>query len=164
MYLTEDVGTTVYLSPEQVNHAGLYDFKVDVWALGCWLYYLSTYKAPFSGTNFALLSYNIVNEEPKDLPSEYSEELKTFISKALTKNPKERPPALELFLWVPATIINNYSMPKQPAGSTTFMNPTKSTIGRQKSSSRQNTILEAYKPSKTKIRSKVLKDRGKCYY
>lgn len=34
MYLKEDVGTTVYLSPEQVNRVGLYDYKIDIWAIG----------------------------------------------------------------------------------------------------------------------------------
>jgi serine/threonine protein kinase len=34
MYLKEDVGTTVYLSPEQANRIGLYDYKIDIWAYG----------------------------------------------------------------------------------------------------------------------------------
>mmetsp|Transcript_25001 Transcript_25001/g.27687 ORF Transcript_25001/g.27687 Transcript_25001/m.27687 type:complete len:105 (+) Transcript_25001:196-510(+) len=35
MYLKEEVGTTIYLSPEQVNYVGLYDYKIDIWAYGC---------------------------------------------------------------------------------------------------------------------------------
>lgn len=85
MYLKDEVGTTVYLSPEQVNRVGLYDYKIDIWAIGWCLHYLSTFKPPFSGSTFANLSYNILNEDPPELSSEYSEEFKGLIKKALEK-------------------------------------------------------------------------------
>jgi NIMA (never in mitosis gene a)-related kinase len=40
------VGTTLYLSPEIVKQQP-YDFKVDVWAIGCALYHLAQLEPPF---------------------------------------------------------------------------------------------------------------------
>lgn len=149
MYLKEEVGTTVYQSPEQVNSIGLYDYKIDIWAFGCCIYYITAFKPPFTGSTFANLSYSILNEEPPELPSEYSDELKQFINKALAKSSKDRPTAIELLSQVPFAISNKYTLPKQTlASSTTFMNPTKSAIGRQKSVSKQVTVLETLKVSK----------------
>eukprot|EP00344_Euplotes_crassus_P012592 CAMPEP_0196997094 /NCGR_PEP_ID=MMETSP1380-20130617/2802_1 /TAXON_ID=5936 /ORGANISM="Euplotes crassus, Strain CT5" /LENGTH=223 /DNA_ID=CAMNT_0042413233 /DNA_START=858 /DNA_END=1529 /DNA_ORIENTATION=- len=60
-----------------------------------------------------------------------------MISKCLTKSPKERPTAMELCLSIPSTTISNYAPPKVPTlSSLTFMNPTKSTIEREKSTSK----------------------------
>jgi NIMA (never in mitosis gene a)-related kinase len=40
------VGTPYYVSPEVVRGAG-YDWKSDVWSLGCLLYELATLRSPF---------------------------------------------------------------------------------------------------------------------
>jgi len=144
MYLSESVGTTVYLSPEQVNHVTVYDHKIDIWAVGCCLYNLWCFKPPFSGTSFSILSYSILNDEPSELPSEYSEEFKTFITKSLTKIPKDRPSAIDLCLFIPTTIINSYTAPKHiTAASTSFMKITKSAAGRQKSPTKRKLAQEA---------------------
>ena len=42
------MGTPLYLAPEQVKHQG-YDFKVDIWSLGCLLYLLTALEPPFHG-------------------------------------------------------------------------------------------------------------------
>jgi len=97
MYIKDEVGTTVFLSPEQVNRVGLYDYKIDIWATGCCLYYLATFKPPFNGSaglpqfvsaaacyerqSFANLSYSILNEEPDELCSDYSDDFKDMIKK-----------------------------------------------------------------------------------
>lgn len=137
MYLKEDLGTTTYCSPEQINYVGLYDYKIDVWAFGCCMYYLTAFKPPFSGSNFSDLSYNINNTEPAKLSESWDLEYLTLISKCLTKSSKERPTAMELCLCIPSSVINNYTPPKIPTlASLTFMNPTKSTIEREKSTSK----------------------------
>jgi hypothetical protein len=52
----------------------------------------------------------------------------------LKKNSKERLTAMELWLCIPLSVTNNYTPPKVPTlSSLTFMNPTKSTIQREKS-------------------------------
>lgn len=40
------VGTPYYVSPEVVRGAG-YDWKSDVWSLGCLLYELASLRSPF---------------------------------------------------------------------------------------------------------------------
>ncbi|CAD8184192.1 unnamed protein product [Paramecium pentaurelia] len=65
------VGTPLYLAPELVQHQP-YDYKVDVWALGCIVFQLATLEPPFQGENLITLGYSIVNHSPKPLPSQYS--------------------------------------------------------------------------------------------
>mmetsp|Transcript_12257 Transcript_12257/g.12060 ORF Transcript_12257/g.12060 Transcript_12257/m.12060 type:complete len:110 (-) Transcript_12257:80-409(-) len=61
------VGTPLYLSPELVKQHP-YDFKVDVWAIGCAIYHLACLEPPFQGENLITLGNNIVNKKPKALP------------------------------------------------------------------------------------------------
>ncbi|CAD8104345.1 unnamed protein product [Paramecium sonneborni] len=84
------VGTPLYLAPELVQHEP-YDYKVDVWALGCIIFQLATHEPPFQGDNLIALGYSIVNHPPKHLPSQYTNQLSQFISKLLEKNPQHRP-------------------------------------------------------------------------
>jgi len=64
-----------------------YDFKVDIWAVGCVLYHMSALDPPFTGDNLITLGYNIVHKYPKPLPAIYSPKLVTLIMKLLEKNP-----------------------------------------------------------------------------
>ena len=94
------VGTPLYLSPELVKQQP-YDFKVDVWAIGCALYHLACLEPPFQGDNLITLGNNIVNKKPKPLPLVYSSKLMNFIDKFLAKKPSERPTAREAVLIIP---------------------------------------------------------------
>eukprot|EP00826_Nyctotherus_ovalis_P034540 TRINITY_DN2889_c0_g4_i4.p1 TRINITY_DN2889_c0_g4~~TRINITY_DN2889_c0_g4_i4.p1 ORF type:complete len:592 (+),score=135.20 TRINITY_DN2889_c0_g4_i4:225-2000(+) len=84
------VGTPLYLSPELVKQQP-YDFKVDVWAMGCVLYHIICLQPPFKGDNLIALGNSIVHQEPKPLPSIYSARLQNFILKLIAKKPYERP-------------------------------------------------------------------------
>ena len=88
------VGTPLYLSPELVKQIP-YDYKTDIWSFGCSLYHLASLEPPFSGNNLIVLGNNIVKGRPKELPGMYSNELKSFIEKMLTKRPEKRPSAKE---------------------------------------------------------------------
>ena len=57
-FLTTKIGTPLYMSPEQVKQKP-YDFKVDIWGVGCWLYQLSKFWPPFSGDNLIALGNSI---------------------------------------------------------------------------------------------------------
>lgn len=84
------VGTPLYLAPELVKHKP-YDYKVDVWALGCVIYTLATLHPPFSAENLITLGMHIVNKNPDPLPTIYSVQLSEFIFKLLAKQPIDRP-------------------------------------------------------------------------
>ena len=94
------VGTPLYLAPELVKHKP-YDYKVDVWALGCVLYTLAKLQPPFQGENLITLGIQIVNQEPEPIPAVYSSQLVEFIGKLLTKQPVERPSSSALLKMIP---------------------------------------------------------------
>jgi len=47
------LGTPYYLSPEICQNKP-YNYKTDIWMLGCLLYELCTLKKPFSGANITV--------------------------------------------------------------------------------------------------------------
>ena len=78
------VGTPLFLAPELVKHKP-YDYKIDIWAVGIIMYYLSTLKLPFLGENLSKLATSITSSKPKDLPKFYSERFKDSILSYLWK-------------------------------------------------------------------------------
>ena len=89
------LGTPYFLSPEICK--GLkYNFKSDIWMLGCVLYEMTTLERPFKGSNLPMLMRNIIKEEAKEIDSKYSEELRTLIKMLLKKNPMDRPSVKEI--------------------------------------------------------------------
>ncbi|CAG9335242.1 unnamed protein product [Blepharisma stoltei] len=105
------VGTPLYLSPELVQHQP-YDFKVDVWAIGCVLYNLATLEPPFQAENLISLANKIVKTRQKPLPGCYSARLNNFIFKLLEKKPKIRPSIAEVLSLFPKYVKENYKEPK----------------------------------------------------
>lgn len=84
------IGTPLYLAPELVKHKP-YDYKVDIWALGCVIYSLAKLQPPFQAENLITLGMQIVSKNPEPLPSIYSEHLTEFVLKMLSKQPIDRP-------------------------------------------------------------------------
>ena len=103
------VGTPLYLSPELVKQVP-YDYKTDIWSFGCSLYHLASLDPPFTGNNLIVLGNNIVKGRPKDLPNMYSNDLKLFIDKMLTKKPEKRPSAKEAKELIPKNILEKISL------------------------------------------------------
>jgi len=91
------VGTPYYLSPE-LCEGKPYNSKSDVWALGCVLYELATFKHAFDATNLPALVVNIVQGHYTPVSSSYSEELILAIERLLTKQPEQRPDLEEILL------------------------------------------------------------------
>ena len=98
------VGTPLYLSPELVKQIP-YDYKTDIWSFGCSLYHLASLDPPFIGTNLIVLGNNIVKGRPKELSNIYSNDLKLFIDKMLTKKPEKRPSAKEAKELIPKNVL-----------------------------------------------------------
>ena len=83
----------------QVLHGQGYDFKSDVWSLGCLLYEFATLKSPFEAPNQTLYDiFKRINKgEFDELPDLFSQELRELVSRMLAKDPRRRPTAAEAF-------------------------------------------------------------------
>ena len=102
------VGTPLYLAPELVKKEK-YDYKADIWSLGCSLYHLSKTIPPFNDENLIKLGEAIVKEQPLPLPDCYSDKLCQFIMKLLTKDKNKRPSASEAIDLIPDRIKIKYN-------------------------------------------------------
>ena len=89
------IGTPYFTAPE-IWEQKPYDYKCDIWSLGCILYELTTLQVPFLGLNMQELYQNITHLKYKPIPNIFSKELKEIINLILNKNPKERPSTNEL--------------------------------------------------------------------
>eukprot|EP00826_Nyctotherus_ovalis_P062751 TRINITY_DN9133_c0_g2_i2.p1 TRINITY_DN9133_c0_g2~~TRINITY_DN9133_c0_g2_i2.p1 ORF type:complete len:177 (+),score=88.48 TRINITY_DN9133_c0_g2_i2:70-531(+) len=84
-----------YMSPEVYQNKP-YTLKADVWALGCLLYELCTFKHPFVADNLLALGYKIAKESFEPIPECYSQELANLATTMLLKDPQARPSMTEI--------------------------------------------------------------------
>ena len=89
------IGTPYYLSPELCEEQP-YNNKSDVWALGCILYELSSYKHPFNAKSQASLILKILQDKPAPIHNYYSENLQKLIYLILDKNHLTRPSCYDI--------------------------------------------------------------------
>ena len=78
------VGTPFYMSPEVCENKD-YDFKSDLWAMGCILYELCTLNHAFDASNLLGLVFKIVQENYPPIPAHYSFDLKELVRRLLVK-------------------------------------------------------------------------------
>ena len=89
------IGTPYYLSPEMCQDMP-YNQKSDVWALGCILYELCTFRHPFNATNQGALIIKILNANPEPIFNCYSSQLQYLVNQILEKNYEKRPNCWDL--------------------------------------------------------------------
>ncbi len=96
------VGTPLYLSPE-ICEERPYNEKSDIWALGCILYEMATFRHPFDATNQGALVLKILKGKYEPISHEYSNDLKNLIDMLLEKNHFKRPSIFDV-LTLPSII------------------------------------------------------------
>ena len=89
-YAKSSIGTPFFLSPE-ICSGEKYNFKTDIWMLGCVMYELCSLKKPFTGDNIVTLMKNIVSQDAAELPTHYSQELRNLVNMLMKKDQNERP-------------------------------------------------------------------------
>ena len=57
-------GTVGYMAPEQLGSSGIYDQRVDIWALGVVLYAMATSKMPFCSDEMGETNRLVLSSEP----------------------------------------------------------------------------------------------------
>lgn len=83
-------GTPYYASPE-VWQDKPYDFKSDIWSLGCVIYEMATLKPPFTDTSMQGLCRKVMKGAYPSIPKRYSADLGSMISSLLKVNASLRP-------------------------------------------------------------------------
>ena len=105
--LSEDFrGSMAYLAPEIASFTPYNPLKVDIWAFGVTVFYISTGQFPFYGNNFQAIRSAILQGTyyfPRKIPDIARE----VIKKCLQINPTNRPTFEEL-----KTFVNNYAVAK----------------------------------------------------
>ncbi|XP_014376431.2 serine/threonine-protein kinase Nek4 isoform X2 [Alligator sinensis] len=84
------IGTPYYMSPELLSSKP-YNYKSDVWALGCCVYEMATLKHAFNAKDMNSLVYQIIEGKLPPMPKDYSPQLVELIRTMLRKKPEERP-------------------------------------------------------------------------
>ena len=88
------VGTPLYMSPEVLDGRG-YEWKSDVWSLGCLLYELASLRSPFKaeGDNLYMLFKKISVGTFAQLPRNFSQQLSQLVNSMIRVDPAQRPDA-----------------------------------------------------------------------
>lgn len=89
------VGSPAYMSPEQIRDQPLTQ-QTDIYSLGVVMYQLLTGQLPFSGSNKASLTYQVINIEPAPpsvLRPDIPPALDAIVLKAMKKSLAERFPS-----------------------------------------------------------------------
>ena len=88
-------GTPYYISPEIWDDQP-YDYKCDIWSVGCIIYEMCTLRPPFRGTSLKDLYRNIKNGYYIPISNYYSRDIKDLVSMMLVVDYRKRASADEL--------------------------------------------------------------------
>ena len=73
-----------------------YDFKSDIWSLGCVVYEMISLKPPFQAEDMQGLFKAVLKGQYRKLPKQYSKDLNTLIQMMLNITAAKRPTCAEL--------------------------------------------------------------------
>ena len=95
------VGTPCYMAPELLDEKP-YDYKADVWSVGCVLFELVALKRAFEARSMPalvrLVMYGAANNSPAypKLGGSFSPELRRLQTELLAKRPRDRPDIVDV--------------------------------------------------------------------
>lgn len=91
------VGTPLYMSPELITKSG-YDFRTDIWSLGCITYELLNLKPPFLvDKNIEKLNSQILSADYQKLSNNtFSNEVRNLVDKMLQVKANDRIPISQI--------------------------------------------------------------------
>jgi serine/threonine-protein kinase len=95
------VGTSAYMSPEQITALRELDHRSDIYSLGCLLFEAVSGRGPFSHPNEAVVLSRHLNDPPPSLRTlvpETSPILDAAVTRALAKRPEDRWPTARAML------------------------------------------------------------------
>jgi len=95
------IGTSAYMSPEQITALRELDHRSDIYSLGCLLFEAITGRGPFAHPNEAVVLYRHLNEPAPSLRSlapEAPAALDAAVARALSKRPEDRWPSARAML------------------------------------------------------------------
>ena len=95
------IGSPLYMSPEQLRDSKHIDYRSDLYALGIILYEMLTKQKPYIASTLPELMLKILNEPitpPKQYNSRLSDKLERIIYKPTSKELFARYPTIEEFL------------------------------------------------------------------
>ena len=78
------------MSPELFSNKP-YDYKTDIWSLGCCVYEMAALRQAFTAKNFNSLVYQVVRGQVPPIPDCYSTDLTKLITSMLSADPASRP-------------------------------------------------------------------------
>jgi NIMA (never in mitosis gene a)-related kinase len=99
--LHTQTGTPYYASPE-VWQDKPYDYKSDIWSMGCVLYELCALNPPFRAADMKGLYYKVIKGQYPPIPASYSQDLQNMVKALLQINPSNRPTCTKI-LTMPGT-------------------------------------------------------------
>lgn len=88
-----NVGSPLYMSPEQMKSPSDVDARSDVWSIGAVLFQLLTGQSPYAGNSIPEICAKVLSQEPplpRDLRPEIPEELELVVLRCLQKEPDDR--------------------------------------------------------------------------
>lgn len=81
----DNLGSPMYMSPEQIKDSKHIDYRSDIYSLGVILYQMTTKKFPYEVSSYEELVYKIINT-PIIPPKEYKNDINSKIEKIIYKS------------------------------------------------------------------------------